>query len=475
MNDFDDVQQIAQELTSGITSSSPAQPAPKVSKPDTSSEESFTYASYGEREEPKAKGPGEVTVVPNNQQFAVPYTGGGSYPGAILYGAEKDPNNNVVTLKAKYTPVEPYTVQVGNMTGKVDTLNMRKAAYELAALFTPRGPDMRRWYGYDMEMEPAEENFIEGFGRAMANTLPALAITAAGEVKSWKPALYSAYGELTNNEAMMKLGNDMLEAVRDQTEKTLADKTWNYGEMGDNSGQNKSGAVVGSLVSTMIPSMLLYMSTGLGGLATFSAAEALSNSYEARYAALDRGISGVGGLGVALGAGTLTAALGMAPGLAEKPLMTLFRPNISWARAVKASPKEFAKQAFKKNFVMGSIDSLGEAGQDIGTALLGKGELDEDDWAYAWRTLAFGTLIGAFGAAVKTKADKKNQEYYNQLIEDVYKQYKPFFDAAVNDPQSGITQEVVDTWFDFLRNNNTREDFVTFLYNKMAENRFYAG
>ena len=97
MNDFDDVQQKAQEMTSSITSSSPAQPAPKVSKPDTSSEESFTYASYGEREEPKAKGPGGVTVVPNNQQFAVPYTGGGSYPGAVLYGAEKDPNSNVVT------------------------------------------------------------------------------------------------------------------------------------------------------------------------------------------------------------------------------------------------------------------------------------------------------------------------------------------------------------------------------------------
>lgn len=462
MNDFDDVQKAAQDLTSGITDNSPAQPAQQMPKQD----DSFAYSSYGERGEEKFKGPGEVTVASGNQPFAVPYTGGGSYPGAVLYGAEKNPDNTVVTLKAKYTPVEPYTVQIGNMTGKVDTLNMRKAAYELAALFTPRGPDMRRWYGYDLEMEPAEENFVEGFGRGLVNVLPAIAITAGGEIKSWKPSLYSVYGELTNDDAMIKLGNDMYEAVRDQTEDLLSRYTFDYGEMGDNSGQNKSGVVLGSLV----PTVFLSLTTGMGGAATFAGLEALSNAYEARSLAYDRGISGIGGLGIAFGAGTATAALGIAPRLAEKPLKGLFVPAAGWARAVKANPKAFSSQAFKANFVMGSIDALGEAGQDITTSLLGKGHLDEDDISYAWRTVAFGALVGAFAAAVKTKADKKGQEYYNKLVEDVYKQYKPFFDNMVNDPKSGITQEVVDTWFDFLKNSNTREGFVTYLYNKMAEN-----
>lgn len=462
MNDFDDVQKAAQDLTSGITDNSPAQPAQQMPKQD----DSFAYSSYGEREEEKFKGPGEVTVASGNQPFAVPYTGGGSYPGAVLYGAEKNPDNTVVTLKAKYTPVEPYTIQIGNMTGKVDTLNMRKAAYELAALFTPRGPDMRRWYGYDLEMEPAEENFVEGFGRGLVNVLPAIAITAGGEIKSWKPSLYSVYGELTNDDAMIKLGNDMYEAVRDQTEDILSRYTFDYGEMGDNSGQNKSGGVLGSLV----PTMFLSLTTGTGAASIFTALEAFSAAYEARSLAYDRGISGIGGLGIAFGAGIATAALGIAPRLAEKPLKGLFIPAAGWARAVKEAPKEFYIQAAKKNFVMGSIDALGEAGQDITTSLLGKGHLDEDDISYAWRTVAFGMLVGAFAAAVKTKADKKGQEYYNKLVEDVYKQYKPFFDNMVNDPKSGITQEVVDTWFDFLKNSNTREGFVTYLYNKMAEN-----
>lgn len=466
MNDFDDIQQKAQDLTASVTDNSPAQPAPTIPKQNNTKDESFTYSGFGEKEEEKTKGAGGVTVVDGNQQFAVPYTGGGSYPGAVLYGAEQNQDNKIVTLKSKYTPVEPYTVQIGNMTGKVDTLNMRKAAYELAALFTPRGADMRRWYGYDMEMEPAEENFLEGFGRNLVNVLPAIAITSVGEVASWKPSLYSAYGELTNNDAMIKLGNDMLEAVRDQTENTLSKYTFDYGEMGDNSGQNKTGAVVGSLV----PTMLLSLTTGLGGAATFTAVESLSNAYEARYAAYDRGISGIGGLGVALAAGGITAALGIAPRFAERPLKNLFAPSIGWARAVKEAPKEFIKQAAKKNFVVGSIDALGEAGQDLTTAMLGKGEIEGEDWNYAWRTVVFGTLIGGFAAAIKTKADKKSQEYYNQLIEDIYKQYKPFFDSAVNDPKSGITQEVVDTWFEFLRNGNTREGFVEYLYNKMAEN-----
>ena len=93
MNDFDDVQKAAQDLTSGITDNSPAQPAQQMPKQD----DSFAYSSYGEREEEKFKGPGEVTVASGNQPFAVPYTGGGSYPGAVLYGAEKNPDNTVVT------------------------------------------------------------------------------------------------------------------------------------------------------------------------------------------------------------------------------------------------------------------------------------------------------------------------------------------------------------------------------------------
>lgn len=466
MDNFDDVQKKAQDLTSGITDNSPAQPIPQPKVQEEPESSSFSYAGYGEKDKTKTKTAGGVNVVSGNQPFAVPYTGGGSYPGATLYAAEQNPDNKIVTLKSKYEPVDPYTVQIGNMTGKVDTLNMRKAAYELAALFTPRGIDERRWYGYDLEMEPAEENFIEGLGRGIVNILPTIGITASAELASIPYSIYNVYGELTNNENAIKFSNDMLEAIKDQAEDWISHTTWNYGEMGDNSGQNKSGNVIGSL----IPTMLLSLTTGMGGAATFASIEALSNAYEARQAAAARGISGLGGLGIAFGAGAATAALGIAPRLFEKPLKGLVAPAAGWARAIKEAPKEFAKRAFLKNFIVGSIDSLGEAGQDIVTAGLGKGKLDEDDWSYAWRTVLFGTVIGGFAAAINTKANKKSQEYYNNLITDVYKQYKPFFDKAVSDPKSGITQEVVDTWFDFLKNGNTKDGFVEYLYNKMAEN-----
>lgn len=464
MDDFNDVQQKAQELTANVTNGSPAQ---KINTP-SNNDESFTYAGYGEREEPKTKTTGSTTVLEgrNDSMFAVPYSGGGSYPGSVLYGAEINSDDTVVGLKSKYTPVEPYDLQIGNMYGKVDTLNLRKAFYELAYTHTPRGVDERFWYGYDIPIEPAHESFLEGTGRGILN-LPGQLIGTAGSAIGWIPAtLTTAYGELTNDDNAIKFGNDMLEATRDITEDFLSHTTFNYGEMGDNSGQNKSGVIVGSLLGS-IPLSLL---TGVGGASTFAGVEGLSNAYEARYAAYDRGVSGLGGLGIALGAGTATAALGVSSKFMELPVKGLLKPSIGWARALKENPKQFMQKALLKNFIVGTYDATTESAQDLITAYLGKGRLEPEDWEQAWLTMVFGVGVGAMAAAVKTKADKRGQQYYNDQVKNLYVENKDVFDRIIKESNGAITQETVDTYFEFLSSENSRTGFVSYLKNKMAEN-----
>lgn len=465
MNDFDDVQQKAQDMTSGITSSSPAQTITPV---EEKQDNSFTYAGYGEQNKTKTKRPGDVTVVEGRKdnKFAVPYRGGGSYQGSVLYGAEQDQDEKVVTLKSKFTPVEPFDIQIGSLSGKVDTLNMRKAMYELALLHEPRGMDMKRWYGYDTEIELPHESFLEGLGRSFISA-PGQLIGTAGSVVGWLPAtLITAYGEMTNDDAVIKFGNDMLEATRDATEDFLSHYTFNYGEAGDNVGQNKSGAIIGSLLGSMPLSLL----TGPGGAATFAALEGLSNAYEARYAAYDRGVSGAGALGIALGAGAGTALLGVSSNWIERPVKGMLKPSMGWARALKENPKMFLKQAALKNFIVGSYDAVTESAQDLWSSWLGKGKVEPEDWEQAWMTLFYGGIVGAMTAAVKTKADKKGQAEYNNFVADFAVRMKPAFDKLIAESDGGITQETVDAYFEFLKSGNTREGFVSYLKNKMAEN-----
>lgn len=122
---------------------------------------------------------------------------------------------------------------VGNINmvfaNNVDNQDVRKAAYELAALFTPRGADVRRWYGYDMKIEPAKENFDEGVVRGVVNT-PANVIKKSDRYNPIKP-----------------------------TPKKKFALTWNYGEMGDNSGENKAGAFVGQIIGCALILFLIWL------------------------------------------------------------------------------------------------------------------------------------------------------------------------------------------------------------------------
>ncbi len=122
---------------------------------------------------------------------------------------------------------------VGNINmvfaNNVDNQDMRKAAYELATFFAPRGVDERRWYGYDMKIEPAKENFGEGVVRGVVNT-PANVIKKSDRYKPIKP-----------------------------TPKKKFALTWNYGEMGDNSGENKAGAFVGQIIGCALILFLIWL------------------------------------------------------------------------------------------------------------------------------------------------------------------------------------------------------------------------
>jgi hypothetical protein len=466
MDDFNDVQQKAQELTANVTNGSPAQ----TITPPSNKDESFDYAGYGEREQEKTKTEGSSTVLEgrDDSKFAVPYSAGGSYPGSNLYGADIHPDDTIVGLKNKFTPVEPYDLQIGNMSGKVDTLNLKKAFAELAYLHTPRGIDMGFWYGYDREIEEPKENFFVSAGRSALNMPWQILGTGAGYAGALPATIKTAYGELTDNEALIQAGNDLLETMRDSTNDFLSQTTFSYGEMGDNSGENRWGVALGNLAISVPISVA---TGGFGGAATFAAMEGLSNAYQARYAAFDRGVSGLGGLGISLGAGLGTAALGVSTKFIEKPLKGLYRPAVGWARALKENPKEFARQSLKRNFVLGSYDTvISEPGQDLLTAYLGEGRLTPEDWEQAWITAVMGTVVGAATAAVKTHADKKTQQFYNDRVRDMYVQHKAFFDKLIKDSNGGITQEMVDTWFEFLASGNTREGFISYLKNKMAEN-----
>ena len=116
----------------------------------------------------------------------------------------------------------------------VNEQKLKKMFAELALSHIPRGIDIKHWYGYDMPIELAHENFIEGTGRGVLNV-------PANFVKK-------SAGEATTNKVK-----------KDTVRTNFSNLTWNYGKMGDNRGENKAGVFVG----TVIGFLLLFFSVWL--------------------------------------------------------------------------------------------------------------------------------------------------------------------------------------------------------------------
>ena len=465
MNDFDDVQKQAQQMTQGVTDGSPAKKIQPMKNDDT------TYAGFGRAREEKTKTSGSTTIVdnPNEHPFALPYTGGGSYQGAKIYGAQINPDPEAVVLKSKFQKVEPYDLTVNGVTGKVDTLNLRKAAFELLDAQMPQGVDLGWWSGYDKMVNPPHEDFATGFARNLYNGAKNVIIGAAAGVGDLTSDISKAYGEVFNDQDAIDFGNYLLSYTPQWTNDVMANLNWDYGADGDNTGENKTGVFTGSLVGSMIPSIM----AGRYAAGTFAVAEGLGNEFVGRQAALDRGVSGLKAAAIGYGAGLGTAALGYSTKMVEGIMDSLMKPAVGWARLLKESPKRFALRKGGENLLLTTYDSMTESLQDALTAYLGQGRLKGEDWENAWLTFLYGGMVGASLAAMKTHADKKYQGKVNAYAEEVMKFFdasKETLDKIVKESNGAITQETIDAYRDYLISNEGNQDFFNFAMNRVAEN-----
>ena len=467
MNNFDDVQEKAQEMTSGVTSGSPAQ---TIHVPQ-SNESSFSYAGYGEPSKPvtKTTGTTDVEVGPQPGSFATPYIGGGSYPGAKIYGAEVDPDPNAVTLKTKFSKVNPYTLSVAGMTGEVDTLNIKKALAELGAQYEGRAVDMGYWTGYDKTPEPPHENFAMGFVRNLWNSVPNLLTPiVVGRPMQLSSDVWKLYGKVFNDQSAIDAANNMLKKSNEWTDDVLESLRWEYGR-GRGVKQNESAMYLGQLVGSMAISLFAKKNPAL----VFAALEGEANNYYARRAAHDRGVSTLGSISLGLGAGAGTFMLGASTKGVEGITRSLFKPSVGWGIALQNSPKEFVIRKIGEKSLTGLYDSMTESTQDLLSQYLGNGTLEGEDWQQAWLTFVYGAAVAGVFSAIGVKADKNAQLKKNEYTSTILKYFdegKGVLEEIKKNSHGIITQETIDAYREQLLSGEAQEGFYEFAMNRVAEN-----
>ena len=398
-----------------------------------------------------------------DEEGAYKYVGGGAPLGASVSGATVSRADNNVLLR-KYEKVKPYEIPYKDGTATVDSLNKMKALHQARLFYGDAGDVATKIFGYDYLPDIEREGFASGVVRGLYNLIPSSIGGIAGFVGTSAANITEGIGYILDDQDLIDYGNDIHRDVISEVDAFTSSITADYSRSG--LGQNVSGQATGNLLGSMAISLL----GGPGGLIALSAAEGMGNAYEANKELFARGVDGFTALGLSGLAGIGTAAIGASTAIVGKTAHAALKPAGGWVAAMKNNPSLFFKQLAKENFVTSTYDALGEAGQDLFTEMIGKGEIDDSDLDQAATTIVTGFLVGNIIGGYKTYMGRQTEQQRIDQVAAIAQKLRPAWEKVSAMKGSPYTMEMFDAMVERFKQGDTAEDVTAFIKDHVVQN-----
>lgn len=464
---MDNIQEEAQELTRNVTDSSLAvQPKkPDVLQPkkptiawtndqtgaddpnairvgDFSGEEQpqGDFSTIGEVEADEDHSPNdeEYVVKTKDTEDTIPFAGGAGTYGKNYSDAILGDNGRIYH---KFQKVKPYTIEYKGRTAEVDSLNVKKAMYQMAVAYGDTEDPRVAFYGYDKLPDLEKEGWIQGVWNGVVNTIPSLAVQGAGFIGTTIGHAVEGVGYAISNEDIINFGNDVVSDTRDIVNTVLDKVTFQYDEFGR--GTNALAEGIGSVAVSMGVGAV-----GRGALYAMSALEGTSLGYQADVELGKRGINGFAALALSGVAGAGGFAIGASTAPVQRYAHSTLAPAGGWVKMMRENPSKFFSRLAMEHGLVELFDGATEVGQDLFASYIGKGTLDEEDWNQAGTTFISSLLVGGGISAYQTYHGRQTLQNHVNKIDAIAKSFRGKFEEMSKQPGSPFTMEMFDALVD---------------------------
>lgn len=474
---MEDIQQQAQELTKQVTDSSLAvQPEkPDILQPKkpniawTSSQPSDNAGSTGNtvnafEDVPTTTGTPSVEeeniANVNNVEETVPFLGGTgtfnrNYKDAVIA------DNG--TIYHKFRKVKPYEIEYNGRTGTVDTLNVKKALYELDALFGDTEDPRISYYGFDRLPDIENDSFIQGAWNGLINTLPSMVVQGAGYVGRAVGHVAEGVGSVIGDEDVVNFGNGLVQDTRQVVDSILDKITLRSDEFGR--GRNGIAEGIGSVAVSMG-----IGSIGNGARYAMSALEGASIGYQADVELAERGINGFAALGLSGVAGAGAFLIGASTSVVQKFAHSALAPARGWTKMMKENPAGFFTRLGAEHGLMELYDAGTEAVQGLWGSYIGKGRLDEDDWSQAGTEFLSALIVGAGISGYNTYTGRQSLQDHVNKVSAIADSLRSGFEELCNQPGSPFTMEMFNSIVDRLKEGRSVPELAEIVKSKVLAN-----
>lgn len=456
---MDDIQQQAQSLTSNVTDSSLANKQKKVVAPqaqqpistgkqeeaideDVFSVKDVTESKPAETAEYTGPTPEDEDVVKvNNTGDNIPYFGATGTFGKDYSDATLADNG---TIYHKFRKVKPYEIEYDGVRATVDSLNIKKALYQMDAIIGVAEDPRIAYYGYNKLPDIEKDSVIQGVLNGVVNTLPAMVVQAGGYVSSAVGHAAEGIGAAINDQDIIDFGNDLVQDTRDIVDTVIDEISLKSDEFGR--GRNDLAEGVGSVAVSMG-----IGAVGKGALYAMSALEGASLGYQADVELGKRGISGFKALGLAGLAGAGGFAIGASTAGVQRYIHSTLTPAGGWVKMMKTNPAGFFTRLAAENGIVELFDAGTEAGQDLFASWIGKGKVDDEDWDQAGTTIIASLLVGAGISGYKTYKGRQTLQDHVNKVSAIADSMRDSFKKLSEQPGSPFTMEMFDQIVDRLK------------------------
>ena len=493
---IDDVQEQAQVLTKKVTDSSPAVSHEQKQDVLQPNKPNIVWASAeGEQKDPNAiyvsdtpnKETEEEPVVSRDsfganissdkivndsenrvniteEEGALNYLGGRAPGGITGFKNVEDPGSGTMFLQQKYEPVKPFEFEFNGKKALVDTLNKKKALYELDAFYGEDQDPYTRYFGYDRQPAIDREGLITGTARGLVNLIPSMIIQIDGAIDAGSAFYRLAQAEKNGDNDAIEAARELLNTAIEATNSSLSKWTFAYSESGD--GANEWGEGLGNLIGSMVTGAI----GGAKAIVMMSLAEAVGNAYQTGVYAAERGVGGYEALGLMGASGAATAAIGSSTAVVGHIAHSAFKPGVQFAKMMRNEPNKFVKMLGGEKVVTWAWDGATEPAQDIVSKYIGSGELTGDDWDQAAITLMQGLIVGGGISAIQVANGKKTYKKHFEQIDALFESWKPKIEALCNQEGSPYTMETFEAFHNYLKQGHSVDDLATFMKETVIAN-----
>lgn len=459
MEDFD-IQKQAQDMTKNITDSSLAvQPKkPDVTQDETEEVPAGSTQDVLQNEIPeKTELESQVGIEPQGSVDetsidkqpedvvdvyktgdTIPYIGGTGTFGKDYSDAEVGNNGYIYN---KFRKVKPYTIQYKGRSAEVDTLNIKKAIYEMNAFYGAAEDPRVSYYGYDKLPEIEKDSVPQAILMGVWNMIPSISAQAVGGVAVELGHMGETVGQLFDNKEIVEASSDLIKDVREITDGFVEATTFRTDEFGR--GRNELAEGVGNVAISMAAILI-----GKNPQIAMAVLEGLSAAYQADAELSKRGVNGFSALALSGLAGAGTYAIGSSSIAFQKFAKASLAPSTGWVKLMKENPGAF----FARLGVEGGLEELYEAatevGQDAFTQYIGKGYLDEDDREGLLNTFIASLIVGGGLSAYRTYNGRQTLQDHVDKISAIAEKYRAPFEELTKKPNSPFTMDMFNALVD---------------------------